>query len=78
MNAKDAIGREISVGDFVYSHNYLYEVVEVGAARTSGGGDVKIILIDKSPTTRPVKRNSREMAILSKDDVLLWMIKGRQ
>lgn len=78
MNAKDAIGREINIGDYVFSYNNIYEVVEVETARASGGGDVRIFLIDKSPTTRPMKRHSRDMVILSKDDVLLWMIKDRQ
>lgn len=82
MNAKDVIGREIQVGDYVFSYTDIYEVLWVGTPSppnsATGQGYAKIVKLDKSKTTRPLQRHTREMAVLPKDDVLIWMIKDRK
>ena len=81
MNACDAIGREINVGDYVFSYNNLYEVLWIGTPSPPREGVTqgyaKIILLDKSKTTRALQRHTKEMVIVPKGDVLIWLLKDR-
>lgn len=67
--AKDIIGREIDVDDFVYFYNYMYKVISVNPM------SVKVIIQPKSPTSKPRVVLGRECALLPKGDVLLWLLK---
>lgn len=72
----DIIDREIKVEDFVVFHNNIYKVLGVGKARGNGAGSVRIMLAKPSKTTRPVTKFSKDLCILHKEDVLIWLLKG--
>lgn len=72
----DLIDREIKIEDYVVFHNNIYKVLGLGKARNNGAGSVKIMLAKPSPTTRPVTKFSKDLCILAKEDVLIWMLKG--
>jgi len=67
--AKDIIGREIQVDDFVVFYSNIYQVKSVGK------DSAKIKIWNGGQTSRPVAKYGREMAILDKNDVLIWMLK---
>jgi hypothetical protein len=73
MPALDIMDRELWPGDFVVFYNNIYQVKETPLR--NGYGMVKIMSIDPSPTTKPVKKYSREMCRLDKDEVLIWLLK---
>lgn len=75
MPVLDLLHREISVGNHVVHYNHVYEVLEIPARLNRDFMDIKMILIDKSATTRPVKKYSKEVCIIPSDDVLVWKIK---
>ena len=72
----DIIDREIKVDDFVVFHNNIYKVLGLGKARDNGRGSVRIMLANPSKTTRPVIKFSKDLCILDKEDVLVWLLKG--
>lgn len=67
---KDLLGREIRTGDYVVFHNRLYEVKQAGH-RTS----ISIELVEKMKTTRPVRKQARETCLVSKGEVMTWLLK---
>jgi hypothetical protein len=69
----DLLGRELQPGDFVVFYNNVYKVEAVPLK--NGYGQVRIMSVDPSPTTKPVKKYSKEMCRLDKDEVLIWMLK---
>jgi hypothetical protein len=72
----DLIDREIKIDDYVVFHNNIYKVLGLGKARGNGLGSVRIMLAKPSKTTRPVVKYSKDLCILAKEDVLIWMLKG--
>lgn len=72
----DLIDREIKVDDYVVFHNNIYKVLGLGKARGNGLGSVKIMLAKPSKTTRPVTKFSKDLCILHKEDILIWLLKG--
>lgn len=72
----DIIGKQIQVDDYVMFYSNIYQVVSLGKARNNGSGTVRIILVDKAKTTKPVNKFSKDMCVLDKNQVLLWMLKG--
>ncbi len=72
----DLIDREIKVDDYVVFHNNIYKVLGLGKARSNGAGSVKIMLAKPSKTTRPVTKFSKDLCILHKEDILIWLLKG--
>ena len=72
----DIIDREIKVDDYVVFYNNIYKVLGTGKANSSGGGYVRMILAKPSKTTKPVSKYSKEMCILHKEDILIWLLKG--
>jgi hypothetical protein len=72
----DIIDREINIEDFVVFHNNIYKVLGLGKARGNGAGSVRIMLAKPSKTTRPVVKFSKDLCILHKEDVLIWLLKG--
>jgi hypothetical protein len=71
----DMIDREIKVDDWVVFYSNLYRVQALGKARANGAGTVQIMIWNGGKTARPVKKFSKEMAIINKDDVLIWLLK---
>ena len=71
----DIIGREIQVDDFVVFYSNIYRVKALGKARNNGSGTVQIMIWNGGDTARPVKKFSKDMAILDKNDVLIWLLK---
>jgi hypothetical protein len=73
----DIIGREIKVDDYVVFHNNIYKVLSLGKSRLgSDAGYVRMMLAKPSPSTRPVSKYSRDLCILHKEDILIWLLKG--
>jgi hypothetical protein len=76
----DMLERPISAGDYVTYYSNIYQVLELlgsstGAGARLGTGSARIRLLDKSKTTKSVKKNCHEMCIIDTEDVLLWKIK---
>jgi hypothetical protein len=71
----DIIDREIHVDDFVVFYSNIYRVKALGKARSNGSGTVQIMIWNGGETARPVKKHSKDMAILDKNDVLIWLLR---
>lgn len=72
----DMLDREIHVDDFVVFYSNIYRVLELGKhCNQSGNGEVKLLIWDGGKTSRPVRKYSKDIAILDKNDVLLWLLK---
>jgi hypothetical protein len=71
----DIIDREIHVDDFVVFYSNIYWVKALGKARSNGSGTVQIMIWNGGETARPVKKFSKDMAILDKNDVLIWLLR---
>ena len=71
----DIIDREIHVDDFVVFYSNIYRVKALGKARGNGSGTVQIMIWNGGETARPVKKFSKDMAILDKNDVLIWLLR---
>jgi hypothetical protein len=71
----DMIDREIKVDDWVVFYSNLYRVRALGKANANGAGTVQILLWSGGITARPVKKHSKEMAIVDRNDVLIWLLK---
>jgi len=67
----DLLDRPLSVDDYVVLYNNVYQVKEFIGRH----GMVRIILLDKSKTTKSVKKHSNAMCKIDKEDVLIWKIK---
>lgn len=76
MAYEDMLGREIKEDDYVVYYSNIYQVKErLGVPKDNRPGMLSICLVDKSKTTKPVKKYSHDMCIVSKEDVLIWKIK---
>jgi hypothetical protein len=73
----DMIDRAIHVDDFVVFYSNIYRVKALGKARSNGSGTVQIMIWNGGETARPVKKFSKDMAILDKNDVLIWLLKRK-
>lgn len=71
----DMLDREIKVDDWVAFYSNLYRVKSLGKSRNNGSGTVQIMIWHGGETARPVKKHSKDMVILNKDDVLIWLLK---
>ena len=69
------IDREIKVDDWVVFYSNLYRVKALGKAHNNGSGYVQIMIWNGGKTARPVKKFSKEMAIVDRNDVLTWLLK---
>ena len=72
----DILDRPIAVDDFVMFYSNIYKVKGLGKARGNGSATVKIMLYDKSKTTKAVNKFSKDMVVLDKNHVLMWQIKN--
>jgi hypothetical protein len=73
----DMIDREIKVDDYVVFYSNIYQVKGLGKARDNGRGSLKMILMDKSKTTKAVTKFSKDVCLVDKEDVVMWLLKGR-
>jgi hypothetical protein len=72
----DIINREIKIDDWVIFYSNIYKVQGLGKARNNGSGTVQIMIWNGGETARPVKKHSKDMAVLDRNHVLLWLVKG--
>ena len=70
--AKDMLGRDVVAGDFIVSYNNIYKVEEELSEKY-----VRALLHHKTPSTRPKKIYATEMLLIPRDDVLVWILKGK-
>jgi hypothetical protein len=72
----DIINREIKVDDFVVFYSNIYQVKSLGKDlnRPNGSGQVKIMIWNGGHTAKPVTKNSKDIAVLDKNHVTLWLI----
>jgi len=68
------LGREMKVDDYVVFSNRLYRVTST--SERSRGADVKIMLLNPSKTTTPVRKYSRDMLLVPGEDILAATLKG--
>lgn len=73
----DMIDREIKIDDYVVFYSNIYQVKGLGKARGNGSGSLRMILMDKSKTTKAVTKYSKDVCIIDKEDVVMWLLKGR-
>ena len=73
----DMIDREIRVDDWVVFYSNLYRVKALGLDRNNryGSGLVQIMIWNGGQSAKPVKKNSKDMAIIDRNDVLIWLLK---
>ena len=73
----DMIDREIRVDDWVVFYSNLYRVKALGLDRNNryGSGMVQIMIWNGGQSAKPVKKNSNDMAIIDRNDVLIWLLK---
>lgn len=67
----DMLCRPIKKGDYVVSYNNVYEVTDL----LGTGSVIRILLVDKSKTTKSTRRSAHECCIIDANDVLIWKIK---
>jgi hypothetical protein len=72
----DIIDREIQVDDFVVFYSNIYQVKSLGKAQSGGRGTVRILIWNGGDSARPVTKFSKDMAVLDKNHVLMWMLKS--
>lgn len=73
MSWLDMLDRDVAKGDYVVYYSNIYQVVDlVGQADHCRA---RIILIDKSKTTRSTIKYCRDMCIIPKEDILVWRLK---
>lgn len=75
MSYQDLLGREIQKDDYVVYYSNIYQVLDRLGTPRGDHGLVRLLLIDPSKTTKSVKKNSGEMCIIDKEDVLIWKLK---
>lgn len=64
----DIIGREIAVDDFVVYYSHIYKVLGVT------NNYIRVIIEPKSKTSRSTAVPANLVALLPKEDVLLWLL----
>lgn len=74
MSLKDILGRPIKVNDYVVYYSNVYQVLGLGKANSAGYGTAKICLVDKSKTTKPVMKFSKDMCVVPAEDITLWKL----
>ena len=73
--ATEMLDRHLSIGDYVVFYTNIYKVVALPANRRNGHDYVKIMILDPSPTSKPVKKHSGEMCLIPTEDVVAWCLK---
>jgi hypothetical protein len=73
----DIIDREIQVDDLVVFYSNIYQVKSLGKEHpaNSGRGTVRLMIWNGGKTAKPVTKYSKDIAVLDKNHVLLWLLK---
>ena len=73
----DMIDREIRVDDWVVFYSNLYRVKALGKDPNNryGSGMVQIMIWNGGQSAKPVKKNSKDVAIIDSNAVLIWLLK---
>ena len=71
----DLLDRPLEVGDYVVLFNNIYQILDFLGNGTYKHRMARILLIDKSKTTKSVKKYCKDMCKIDKEDVLIWKIK---
>ena len=73
----DMIDREIRVDDWVVFYSNLYRVKALGRDTNNryGSGMVQIMIWNGGQSAKPVKKNSKDVAIIDSNAVLIWLLK---
>ncbi|HET8688528.1 MAG TPA: hypothetical protein VFM18_18095 [Methanosarcina sp.] len=74
MALKDIIGRSFGVGDYVVYYSNVYQVLGIGKPNQEGYGNAKICLVDKSKTTKPTTKFSKDMCLVPAEDITIWKL----
>lgn len=78
---EDVLGRKLKVGDYVFYYQNIYEIKEMkGDADTRFRGynppqQVKLFLVNPSPSSKAHWRDSRETCLLPEKDVTMWLLR---
>jgi spore coat protein CotF len=71
----DVIDIEIHADDFVVFYSNIYKVKSVGTSKyANGSGMVRMKIVD-NPNAKSVLKNSKDIAKLDQQQVLMWMLK---
>lgn len=70
------LDKPIKIDDYVVFTNNIYQVKGLGTKDRNGSGVVRILLINPSPTTRPVVKQSKDMVVIPAGDVLFKILKS--
>ena len=70
----DMLERPLAKDDYVVYYSNIYQVVDL-LGRPNVTPLARILLIDKSKTTKSVKKYCSEMCKIDKEDVLIWKLK---
>lgn len=71
MSYQDLLGREVQKGDYVVFYSNIYQVLDRLGIPRGDHGLLRLLLLDGAETTKSVKKNSHEMCIIDKEDVLI-------
>lgn len=77
----DVIGREIRVGDYVFSSTYMYEVFATSKPTKSdiwSHGHVTVMIVPRSNTSKKKTIFGRDCCVIPKEEYLLWLLKNPQ
>lgn len=77
----DVIGREIKVGDYVFSSTYMYEVIATSKPPKTGvwsHGHVAVMITPRSKTSKKKTIHGGDCCVIPKEEYLLWLLKKDQ
>lgn len=66
----DVLGREIALGDYVFTNNYLYEVRGI----SPNGTVIKGFLATPSKTTKTKTLYAKDCCLITKDEYLMYLL----
>jgi hypothetical protein len=74
---KDALDRNIVVGDFVFHHGRVYKVYKVNPKKSEFGYDLLRVNNARGWQLMSLKSlKSRDCCLINSEDVLPWILKG--
>ena len=70
----DMLERPIKEGDFVVYYNKVYRVGDYGN-EVNRFASIPICLIDKTKSTKTVKKPAADLCLLDREEVMIWKLK---
>ena len=71
----DILGRPIAAGDYGVFYSNVYEVLETNVIEGFSRDHVRVMMVQKSKTTKPMVKHAGACCLLDRNDVLLWLLK---